>query len=80
MNEINKSLSKISFPIQRKKYGHNPDLIVRDEEIYMRYVFLREKGLSPDERISILSKEYPLAPSTIKDIVQGKTKRKKKLG
>ena len=65
---------------KRKKYGHNPDLITRDEEIYMRYVILREKGLSPDERISILSKQYPLSPSTIKDIVQGKTKRKKKLG
>ena len=80
LNEINKSLSRLSYPIQRKKYGHNPDLITRDEEIYMRYVILREKGLSPDERISILSKQYPLSPSTIKDIVQGKTKRKKKLG
>ena len=79
--KINMLLSKrLDHPMRRIKYGHNPNLIVRDEEIYMRYVILREKGLSPDERISILSKQYPLSPSTIKDIVQGKTKRKKKLG
>ena len=71
--------NRFRFPSKRK-YGHNPDLIERDEEIYMRYVTLREQGLSPEERISILSKQYPLSPSTIKDIVQGKTKRKKKIG
>ena len=72
-------INRFRFP-KKRKYGHNPDLIERDEEIYMRYVTLREQGLSPEERISILSKQYPLSPSTIKDIVQGKTKRKKKLG
>ena len=79
--KINMLLSKrLDHPMRRIKYGHNPNLIVRDEEIYNKYVFLREEGISPGDRVSFLSHEYSLAPSTIKDIVQGKTRRKKKLG
>ena len=49
-------------------------------EIIINYVILREADIIPEERILILSEEYELSKSYIKDIVQGKTKRKKKLG
>ena len=76
---IVKKLSKLFRP-KRKKYGHNPVLIKRDEEILINYVILREADIIPEERILILSEEYELSKSYIKDIVQGKTKRKKLLG
>ena len=79
--KIEKKLEKLfRFTTKRKKYGHNPDLIKRDEEIVINYVILREADIIPEERILILSEECELSKSYIKDIVQCKTKRKKKLG
>ena len=78
-DNIFKKLSRLFRP-KRKKYGHNPVLIKRDEEIVINYVILREADIIPEERILILSEEYELSKSYIKDIVQGKTKRKKILG
>ena len=65
---------------KRKKYGHNPQLIKRDEEIVIDYNILRQEGVIPGECLRSLALEYELSPPTIDDIVKGKTKRKKKLG
>ena len=65
---------------KRKKYGHNPQLIKRDEEIVIDYNILRQEGVIPGECLRSLALEYELSPATIDDIVKGKTKRKKQLG
>ena len=62
---------------KRKKYGHNPQLIKRDEEIVIDYNILRQEGVIPGECLRSLALEYELSPATIDDIVKGKTKRKK---
>ena len=79
--EIKKKLGKLlRFTTKRKPYGHNPDLIKRDEEIVIDYNILRQEGVIPGECLMSLALEYELSPATIDDIVKGKTKRKKKLG
>jgi hypothetical protein len=65
---------------KKRKYGHNPDLIKRDEEIVIDYNILRQEDVIPGECLMSLALEYELSPATIDDIVKGKTKRKKKLG
>ena len=79
--EIKKKLKKFfRFTTKRKPYGHNPDLIKRDEEIVIDYNVLRQEDVIPGECLRSLALEYELSPATIDDIVKGKTKRKKKLG
>ena len=76
-----KKLGKLlRFTTKRKPYGHNPDLIKRDEEIVIDYNILRQEGVIPGECLRSLALEYELSPATIDDIVKGKTRRKKKLG
>ena len=65
---------------KKRKYGHNPDLIERDEEIVIDYNVLRQEDVIPGECLRSLALEYELSPATIDDIVKGKTKRKKILG
>ena len=65
---------------KKRKYGHNPDLIERDEEIVIDYNILRQEDVIPGECLRSLALEYELSPATIDDIVKGKTKRKKLLG
>ena len=85
-NEIDKKIEQLKdirnwFIVPKKrKYGHNPDLIERDEEIVIDYNILRQEGVIPGECLRSLALEYELSPATIDDIVKGKTKRKKKLG
>ena len=64
----------------KRKYGHNPDLIERDEEIVIDYNVLRQEDVIPGECLRSLALEYELSPATIDDIVKGKTRRKKQLG
>ena len=71
--------NRFRFPSKRK-YGHNPDLIKRDEEILIDYNVLRQEDVIPGECLRSLALEYELSPATIDDIVKGKTKREKKLG
>jgi hypothetical protein len=71
--------NRFRFPSKRK-YGHNPDLIERDEEIVIDYNVLRQEDVIPGECLRSLALEYELSPATIDDIVKGKTKRKKLLG
>ena len=79
--KIEKKLEKLfRFTTKRKKYGHNPDLIERDEEIVIDYNVLRQEDVIPGECLRTLALEYELSPATIDDIVKGKTRRKKKLG
>ena len=78
---IEKKLKKLfRFTTKRKPYGHNPDLIKRDEEILIDYNVLRQEDVIPGECLMSLALEYELSPATIDDIVKGKTKRKKKMG
>ena len=78
---IEKKLKKLfRFTTKRKPYGHNPDLIKRDEEILIDYNVLRQEDVIPGECLRSLALEYELSPATIDDIVKGKTKRKKQLG
>ena len=78
---IEKKLKKLfRFTTKRKPYGHNPDLIKRDEEILIDYNVLRQEDVIPGECLRSLALEYELSPATIDDIVKGKTRRKKKLG
>ena len=65
---------------KKRKYGHNPDLIERDEEIVIDYNILRQEDVIPGECLRSLALDYELSPATIDDIVKGKTKRKKQLG
>ena len=79
--EIKKKLKKLfRFTTKRKPYGHNPDLIERDEEIVIDYNILRQEDVIPGECLRSLALEYELSPTTIDDIVKGKTRRKKILG
>ena len=79
--KIEKKLEKLfRFTTKRKKYGHNPNLIKRDEEIVIDYNVLRQEDVIPGECLRSLALEYELSPATIDDIVKGKTKRKKKIG
>ena len=71
--------NRFRFPSKRK-YGHNPDLIERDEEIVIDYNVLRQEDVIPGECLRSLALEYELSPATIDDIVKGKTRRKKILG
>ena len=71
--------NRFRFPSKRK-YGHNPDLIERDEEIVIDYNVLRQEDVIPGECLRSLALEYELSPATIDDIVKGKSRRKKKLG
>ena len=85
-NEIDKRIQQLKdtrnwFIVPKKrKYGHNPDLIERDEEIVIDYNILRQEDVIPGECLRSLALEYELSPATIDDIVKGKTRRKKKLG
>ena len=85
-NELDKKFEQLKdirnwFIVPKKrKYGHNPDLIERDEEIVIDYNVLRQEDVIPGECLRSLALEYELSPATIDDIVKGKTKRKKKLG
>ena len=78
---IEKKLKKLfRFTTKRKKYGHNPNLIERDEKIVIDYNVLRQEDVIPGECLRSLALEYELSPATIDDIVKGKSRRKKKLG
>jgi len=85
-NKIHKRIQQLKdirnwFIVPKKrKYGHNPDLIERDEEIRIDYNVLRQEDVIPGECLRSLALEYELSPATIDDIVKGKTRRKKQLG